>query len=712
MQPDLQVEPVPLAQLLPYATNARTHSDEQVAQIAASIVEFGFVNPVLVDEAGVLIAGHGRVLAAKKLGLETAPAIRLGHLTEAQARAYRLADNQIALNAGWDAAMLRAELLDLDAMGFDMNLVGFSQADLAAMMAGEGGAVDEAAADEPAPEPPADPVSRPGDLWILGEHRLLCGDATSAADVARLLDGAKPHLMASDPPYGVNYDPAWRNRAGVSATERTGVVANDHRADWREAWALFPGDVVYIWHAGVHARTVIESLEAADFVIRSQIVWAKSRFVLGRGDYHWQREPCQPAGTMVQKVVERGAGSQPAKIAEVPIETLSTGDFVVSYNPFESVIRRRGRQITRFGERQFDGFMHTIAAAGRVTRATPEHRFSARLNPDAWDKQVVYLMRRGEWWRVGRVRLFNSRGFGLATRLSDNKAEEAWIISVHDNAIEAQCAEQVLSCKYGIPATIWEVDRWADAPERQRSPEMIAGIYASLNLSGLAARATLLLRDHRLERAHPFIAAVDQLMFSRKATRLVRACNLHAKITEIPMPSAGEDFEWVTVTGNDAAPFSGLVYSMDVDKDLHYVADGLVTHNCCYAVREGATGHWQGARDQSTLWAIATRGNESEDPETVHSTQKPVECMRRPILNNSAPGDAIYEPFSGSGTTIIAAEMTGRRCLAMEIDPAYCDVAVQRWQELTGRQAVLESEDRVYNDIAAARGAPAAACAA
>jgi hypothetical protein len=277
MQLDLTVEPLPLVQLLPYAANARTHSDEQVAQIAASIVAFGFVNPVLVDEAGVLIAGHGRVLAAKKLGLETAPAIRLGHLSEAQARAYRLADNQIALNAGWDAAMLRAELLDLDAMGFDMNLVGFNQADLTAMMAGDGSTVDEAAADEPAPEPPADPVSRPGDLWILGEHRLLCGDATSASDVTRLLNGARPHLLVSDPPFGVNYDPEWRNAAGVSATARTGRVLNDHRADWREAWALFPGDVAYIWHAAVHARTVMESLEAADFVIRSQIVWAKSR---------------------------------------------------------------------------------------------------------------------------------------------------------------------------------------------------------------------------------------------------------------------------------------------------------------------------------------------------------------------------------------------------------------------------------------------------
>jgi hypothetical protein len=405
---------------------------------------------------------------------------------------------------------------------------------------------------------------------------------------------------------------------------------------------------------------------------------------------------------MVQKVVDRGTGSQPARIAEVPIETLSAGDYVVSYNSFESVVRRRGRQITQFGERQFDGFMHTISAAGRVTRATPEHRFSARLNPDAADKQVVYLMRRGEWWRVGRVRLFNSRGFGLATRLADNKAEEAWIIAVHDNAIEAQCAEQVLSCKYGIPTTHWEVDDWVDAPERNRSSVMIAGIYASLNLSGLAARATLLLRDHRLERDHPFIAAHDQLMFSRRATRLVRACNLHAKIMQIPKPSAGDNFEWVTVTGNDAAPFSGLVYSMDVEKDLHYVADGLITHNCLYAVRKGATGHWQGARDQATLWPISTGGD--EDAATIHGTQKPVECMRRPMLNNSAPGEAVYEPFCGSGSTIIAAETTGRICYAMDIDARYVDVAVRRWQAFTGRAAVLAGEDRVFDDVAAARG--------
>ena len=704
MQPELAVILLPVAALVPYAENARTHSPSQVAQIVASIAEFGFVNPVLVDGAGVLVAGHGRIMAAKRLGMASVPAIRLAHLTEPQARALRLADNQIALNSGWDEALLAAEIARIRDEGtVDLEVLGFSPEaleDLLASIGANGEVPAQGDPDAPAPEPPAQPITRAGDLWRLGRHRLLCGDATNRADVLRLLGGAKPHLMVSDPPYGVGYDPAWRNEAGVSATARTGKVANDDRADWREAWALFPGDVAYIWHAGVHARTVIESLEAAGFVVRSQIVWAKPRLVLGRGDYHWQHEPCQPAGTMVQKVIDRGTGSQPAKIAEVPIETLGAGDYVVSYNSFESVVRRRGRQITQFGERQYDGLMHTISAAGRVTRATPEHRFSARLNPEAADKQVLYLMRRGDWWRVGRVRLFNSRGFGLATRLVDNRAEEAWIVSVHDSTVEAQCAEQILSCKYGIPTTHWEVDGYVNAPERCRSAEMIASIYASLNLSGLSARATLLLRDHRLERHHPFITAYEQLMFSRRATRLVRSCNLHAKIMQIPKPTVGDDFEWVTVTGNDAAPFSGLVYSMDVEKDQHYVADGLVTHNCLYAVRKGATGHWQGARDQTTLWPI---GAGDEDMATVHGTQKPVECMRRPMLNNSEPGDAIYEPFCGSGTTIIAAETAERSCYAMEIDPGYCDVAIARFEAMTGQPAILDGEDRTFADVTAAR---------
>jgi DNA modification methylase len=250
-----------------------------------------------------------------------------------------------------------------------------------------------------------------------GGHRLLCGDSTVATDVERVLGGVEPHLMVTDPPYGVEYDPGWRNKAkfgdGYSHSGRAlGEVKNDDRADWREAWALFPGTVVYVWHGSAHTSEVQASLEACDFYVRTQIIWAKSQLVIGRGHYHAQHEPC-----------------------------------------------------------------------------------------------------------------------------------------------------------------------------------------------------------------------------------------------------------W-------------------------------------YAVRKGATGHWTGDRKQTTLWQI----DKNRKSETGHSTQKPVECMKRPIENNSSPGQAVYEPFSGSGTTIIAAEMTGRVAHAIEITPAYVDVAVKRWAEFTGKQAALDGDGRDFDTVAAQRG--------
>ena len=392
------VERRSVSSLIPYARNARTHSPEQVAQIAASIREWGWTMPVLVDEAGGIIAGHGRVLAARQLGYAEVPVMVARGWSDAQKRAYVLADNKLALNAGWNEEQLRVELDDLRGMGADLGLIGFSEDEVASLLVeGTAGLTDPDAV----PEAPAEPVTRPGDVWLLGRHRLVCGDSTTPEAVEAALGGVQPHLMVTDPPYGVEYDPAWRNRAGLSTTRRTGAVVNDDRADWREAWALFPGEVAYVWHGALHAAAVAESLIASGFEIRAQIVWAKDRLVLGRGHYHWQHEPC-----------------------------------------------------------------------------------------------------------------------------------------------------------------------------------------------------------------------------------------------------------W-------------------------------------YVVRKAAGGHWAGDRKQTTLWQIASRG---QDAETVHGTQKPVECMRRPIENNSSPGQAVYEPFCGSGTTLIAAEMTGRACHAIELSPAYVDVAVLRWQAFTGQQAVREGD--------------------
>jgi DNA modification methylase len=205
------VEHWPLDRLRPYDRNARTHSDGQVAQIAASIVEFGWTNPVLADGQGNVIAGHGRLAAAKQLGLDTVPVLVLDHLTEAQRRAYVLADNKLALNAGWDEELLAAELHALNGDGFDLGLTGFSDEELADLMAPlddepEGDAADGGDDDDDTPEPPRDPVSRPGDLWHFGTHRLLCGDSTNASAVATLMAGENAVLVFTSPPYGQQRD--------------------------------------------------------------------------------------------------------------------------------------------------------------------------------------------------------------------------------------------------------------------------------------------------------------------------------------------------------------------------------------------------------------------------------------------------------------------------------------------------------------------------
>ena len=293
-----------------------------------------------------------------------------------------------------------------------------------------------------APPAPKDPVSVLGDVWILGNHRLACGDSTQPETVNRALGGSKPHLMVTDPPYGVEYDPSWRQKAGVgSKGAATGKVMNDDRADWREVWALFPGSVAYVWHGGLHAGTVEDSLVACKFKIRAQIVWVKSRPALSRGHYHWQHEP------------------------------------------------------------------------------------------------ALYGVRESE---------------------AD--------------------------------------DHWRFVPE------------------------------------HELVG---------------------------------------------------------------------------YAVKDGETADWHGGRKQSTVWFI-----EHVKSDTGHGTQKPVEAMRRPIVNNSDPGDPVFEPFSGSGTTIIACEVTGRHCRAIELDPRYVDVDVLRWEAFTGKSAVLEATGQTFAAVRMERLKPAAAAPA
>jgi len=402
----LRLEMWPIERLIPSLRNARTHSEAQVAEIAGSVRTFGFTNPILVGVDGDVIAGHGRLAAARLLGLTEVPVIVVRDLSELQRRQLMLADNRIALNAGWDLELLTVELTDLSALGVELEKLGFTAEELAKALSP--GCATGLTDEDQAPELAEKAVSAVGDIWLAGSHRV--GDSTEADAVIALLGDIKPELMVADPPYGTDYDPAWRHRLGMNKSNRRGKVRNDDQADWGAAWRLFPGNIAYVWHGALHAPTVARSLVQTGFTIRAQIIWAKERLVLSRGDYHWAHEP-------------------------------------------------------------------------------------------------------------------------------------AW-----------------------------------------------------------------------------------------------------------------------------------------------------------YAVR--SKGHWTGDRKQTTVWTIAS-GN--QDAKTTHSTQKPVECMRRPMLNNSNPGQAVYDPFLGSGSTLIAAEASGRVCLGMELEPRYVDVAVRRWQEFTGKTACLLGDGRSFDVISAER---------
>lgn len=721
---DLVIRYVDPASLKAYAQNARTHSPEQIAAVAASIKEFGFTTPVLVDDAGI-IAGHGRVMAALSLKLKRIPTVSMAGFTLEQRRAYIIADNALALRAGWDMDLLRSELLDLKGAGFDLGLVGFQPFELADIFATKRGAVD------PDEAPPLEkvPVSRIGDVWCLGAHRLACGDSTDQATVAALIGDAKPGLMVTDPPYGVEYDPTWRTKATGQKVRNSGKVKNDDRVDWSAAWALFPGDVAYVWHADRFASLVQTSLESQGFEMRSQIIWVKDRFALSRGHYHWRHEPCQPGGTMVQRVAKAGRWKKDAVIESVPIETLRAGDSVVSFG--NAKVYRNGREVERVGSRSYVGNMHSVSVGPKTTRATPEHQFTARFDPSKPKAALLYLMRRGDRWRVGVCGMFNSRGFGPAVRLRQEQGDALWVLSAHEDLQAARVVEQVTSCIYGIPTTHWETERGLRGPSR--SKEQIEQIYQQIGTDRVVDGALRLLHQRALRLEYPMVVSGEVGAFSRKASRIVRACNLIPGVMQLPVPTTGEKFNWETISAASFAHYAGMVYSMDVAIDHHYVADGIVTHNCWYAVRKGYSANWQGNRKLDTVWrieglddatakvvgrTIAEVGLEQtvweipmsvDDGATGHGTQKPVECMRRPIEHNSRAGDVVYEPFSGSGTTLIAGEMTGRVVLACELDPLYVDVAVRRWQNFTGKEAVLLGTSSSFSAIATERGVAKAA---
>jgi DNA modification methylase len=287
-----KLEHWPIERLLPYIRNARTHSGEQIAQIAASIAEFGFTNPVLIDKDGGIIAGHGRVQAARKLGMSEVPCLRLSHLTKTQTQALVIADNRLALNAGWDAEMLKVEFAELKELGFDLELTGFDADEIAELLAPapNAGLTDP----DEAPALPENPSTKPGDVWVMGKHRLLCGDSTSMDDLARLCKDQMVDMWLTDPPYNVAYEGGTKEKLTI---KNDSMGDDQFRQFLRDAYTaadsvMKAGAVFYIWHADSEGYNFRGAAKDAGWTVRQCLIWKKSSLVLGRQDYQWQHEPC------------------------------------------------------------------------------------------------------------------------------------------------------------------------------------------------------------------------------------------------------------------------------------------------------------------------------------------------------------------------------------------------------------------------------------
>ncbi len=281
-------EKVNIDWLVPYARNARTHSKEQILQLRASLREFGFVNPVIVDKDLNVIAGHGRIMAAKEEGITEVPCVFAEHLTDAQKRAYIIADNRLALNAGWDAEMLSVEIADLQGSDFDINLLGFDDAELNKLLGSVEDVKDDDFDVERELQKPA--ITKPGDLWLLGKHRLVCGDSTKPDTFTLLMDGKLANLVVTDPPYNVNYE-------GTAGKIKNDNMAGDKFYQFLlDAFTLTEKVMakdasIYVFHADTEGLNFRRAFSAAGFYLSGTCIWKKQSLVLGRSPYQWQHEP-------------------------------------------------------------------------------------------------------------------------------------------------------------------------------------------------------------------------------------------------------------------------------------------------------------------------------------------------------------------------------------------------------------------------------------
>jgi DNA modification methylase len=560
-------------------------------------------------------------------------------------------------------------------------------------------------------EPPDEATTKAGDLWILGKHRLLCGDSSKPEDVDRLLDGAAIHLANTDPPYNFRVEPRSNNaiaaglssfpadarphyhgfdlarhaQKGTPTTQKLRAkdrpLANDFVSDEEferllKAWfgnlarVLLPGRCFYIWGGYANVGNYPPVLKATGLYFSQAIIWDKQHPVLTRKDYMGAHEWCQPPDSQVLTT----SGSS-------RLRALHDGDRVVSFYPHSSAVVgwREGLGI-RVAQRTYHGPLYGVTVGTRQSWSTDGHLWTTRLSRDYPRKWCVYLMRRGLWWRVGVTKMRTTWGFGLKGRLCGERGDEGWILSLHDSHADARLHEQLVSVQFGIPQTCWK-----ESPQAQRRQHShIEDLYARLDLAVLDDAAEAALTAYHRRRQYPFVTGGDtRAKFGARQSIQVRACNLLPEIMEIPVPIRGQQTQWQAVRAIDVQPYAGVVHSLGVDTHHHYIADGMVTHNCFYGWREGAGHHFFGPNNATDLWSI-----KKVNPQNmIHLTEKPVELAVRAMEYSSKPGENVLDLFGGSGSTLIAAEQSGRKAYLMELDPLYCDIIVQRFERFTGQKA-------------------------
>ena len=705
MKIDKKLVRVPVADLIPYENNPRNIPQEAIDDVCESYTQCGVIDPIEIDENNVILSGHTRRLAAIRLGIDEVDVLKVTGLNEKQKRKYRILANKTGEKSSWDYELLEAELEDLDFDGYDF---GFDLSDFEPE--------DEIIEDNYDEEPPEEPVSKRGDIWQLGDHLLMVGDSTSAEDIATLMGGEQADLWLTDPPYNVNYE----GTAGKIQNDNLGNAqfkAFLLAADKAAYQNMKPGAAFYIWHADSEGLNFRAACEETGLHVRECLIWVKNSFVLGRSDYQWRHEPCQPAGTMVL-----------TPTGEVPIEQLKDGDRVVSYYTMQNEPRgfKHGQEI-KTAHRHYKGLLYGVCAGGKKTWATNNHQFSVVFNANTANAWCTYIMRRGDWWRVGVTRTYDARGFGLKHRLDQEHAEEAWLVEVFQTQADAQMGEQLLATKYGIPYTHWEVDRGVKDVYRHRTKRQIDWLYDRLDLEQLAKNAERLLHDFGRDIRFPLIDKESKRQaFSRRVAARIHACNLVPNLMMVPVLQPDNTTEYKCIDRVDRKEHDGEVYSLAVRTYEHYIADGIVTHNCLYGWKEGAAHYFTDSRSESTVIPdaeeidpkkmkkeelvalvekilsdrLATTVIEMDKPTRngEHPTMKPIKLFDYLIRNSTVKGDIVLDSFAGSGTTVMACEQNGRQARVMELDPKYADVIVNRWETFTGRKAKLIQEEKQDGD--------------